>query len=136
MDAQTNRQIGSILSGAHPRDDDPAEAVRRAETLAHWLDDRFRIPGTNYRIGFDGLLSLVPGVGDAVSAALSSYIIGEAWRQKLPKRVLARMGWNVAVDTVIGIVPFVGDLFDFAWKANRKNATLLAEHLGRKTTTS
>ena len=124
--------LTAVVADAHSAPSptaDAADAVHRAETLAHWLDNRFRIPGTNYRVGLDGLLGLVPGIGDTISAALSTYIIGQAWRHNLPKRVLVRMGWNVAVDTVVGAVPLAGDVFDFAWKANRKNAALLAEHL-------
>lgn len=106
-----------------------ADAVRRARRLADWLDNRFRIPGARRRIGLDALLGLAPGVGDAITMALSSYIIGEAWRLGLPKRALLRMSWNVLIDTAIGAVPLVGDLFDVAWRANQKNAALLAHHL-------
>lgn len=110
---------------------DRAAAVQRAEKLAFWMDSRFRIPGTNRRIGLDGILGLVPGVGDLVSAGVSAYMVGEAMRYKLPKRVLLRMSWNWAVDTVVGTIPLVGDLFDFAWKANHKNAQLLVQHLNK-----
>lgn len=113
---------------------DVQRALERARKISNWMDDRFRIPGTKFRIGFDGLLGLIPGVGDTVSAAISTYLIGEALRHDLPKRVAVRMGWNVLIDAAIGTIPLVGDLFDFAWKANRKNAALLAEHLQRKST--
>ncbi|MEZ5594254.1 MAG: DUF4112 domain-containing protein [Gammaproteobacteria bacterium] len=106
-----------------------AATVRRAQKMAYWMDDRFRIPGTQRRIGVDGLLGLIPGLGDGVSAILSAYLIGEAVRNNLPKRVITRMGWNWLVDTTVGSVPLVGDLFDFAWKSNKKNAALLARHL-------
>ncbi len=107
----------------------PGEAIQRAEKLADWLDDRFRIPGTGIRIGLDGILGLIPGVGDTATAIISTYLITEAVRHKLPKSVIVKMGWNVVLDTVVGAVPLVGDFFDFAWKANRKNAALLAKHL-------
>jgi hypothetical protein len=104
-------------------------ALQRAARLAYWLDDRFRIPGTRRRIGFDGLLGLVPGIGDTATALIASYIVLEAARLGVPKAMLARMLANVGIDYVIGLVPLVGDLADFAWKANRRNARMLRDHL-------
>ena len=110
-------------------------AAERAHKLANWMDNRFRIPGTQRRVGLDGMLGLIPGIGDAATTLISTYIIGQALKHNLPKRVVARMGWNWMVDSVVGAVPLVGDLFDFAWKANTKNAALLAKHLGSVSTT-
>ena len=100
-------------------------ALQRAARLAYWLDDRFRIPGTRRRIGFDGLLGLIPGIGDTATALIASYIVLESARLGVPKATLARMLANVGIDYVIGLVPLVGDLADFAWKANRRNARML-----------
>ena len=117
------------------RRDRPAAAavdhrlIERLRQLAHLLDDRFRIPGTPYRIGLDGLIGLVPGLGDAVTTLLSLYIVLEARRLGLPLTKLGRMGLNVGVDAVLGAVPVLGDLFDVAWKANRRNVALLLDHL-------
>ena len=99
--------------------------------LAWLLDDLFRIPGTQRRIGLDGLLGLIPGVGDAVTTLISAVIVARAWQAGVPRRVVAKMLANIAVDGVVGSVPLVGDLFDFGWKANRKNLELLRRH-GRK----
>jgi hypothetical protein len=104
-------------------------ALRRVARLAYWLDDRFRIPGTRRRIGLDGLLGLVPGVGDAATTLIATCILLEAARLGVPKTVLARMLANVGVDFVVGLVPLAGDLADLAWKANRRNAHLLRDHL-------
>ena len=104
-------------------------SIERLRQLAHLLDDRFRIPGTSYRIGLDGLIGLVPGLGDAVTTLFSLYIVLEARRLGLPLTKLGRMGLNVGVDAVLGAVPLLGDLFDVAWKANRRNLTLLLDHL-------
>ena len=104
-------------------------AVGRLRRLAHLLDDRFSIPGTRYRIGLDGLIGLVPGIGDAVTTVLALYIVLEARRLGVPVTKLGRMGLNVGVDAVLGAVPLLGDLFDVAWKANRRNLVLLLEHL-------
>lgn len=114
-------------------DDDVQNAHRngseRLSKLAYWMDDRFRIPGTHWRIGLDGLIGLIPGVGDGVTATLSAYIVLEAQRLGVPKAILSRMLWNIAVDGLVGTIPVVGDLFDIRWKANRKNICLLNEYL-------
>jgi hypothetical protein len=104
-------------------------SIERLRQLAHLLDDRFRIPGTSYRVGLDGLIGLVPGVGDAVTTLLSLYIVLEARRLGVPLTKLGRMGLNVGVDAVLGAVPLLGDLFDVAFKANRRNVALLLDHL-------
>ena len=104
-------------------------ALQRVARLAYWLDDRFRIPGTRRRIGIDGLLGFVPGIGDTATALIASYIVLEAARLGVPKRVLGRMLANVGIDYAIGLVPLVGDLADLGWKANRRNARMLRDHL-------
>ena len=108
------------------------EAIERLERLAFWLDERFRIPGTNWRIGLDGLLGLVPGIGDSATALLSLYLVLEAKRLGVPNGVILRMLANVGLDAAVGSVPLLGDLFDVAFKANRRNMRLLRRHLGRR----
>lgn len=103
--------------------------VRGVDALAHVLDRAFRIPGTDIRIGLDGIIGLIPGVGDAAGAALSAVIVIAAVRAGASPSVLGRMVVNVAFDTVLGAIPVVGDLFDFAWKANVRNAALLQRFL-------
>ena len=99
--------------------------VARAETLARWLDDRYLDP----LIGF-----FLPGVGDLATSGVGLYIVGVAVKKRLPAIVIARMLLNLALDALVGAVPFAGDLFDFLWKANRKNVTLLtARHADRAT---
>lgn len=108
------------------------QTIERLQHLACLLDDRFRIPGTGYRIGLDGLIGLVPGVGDAVTTLLSLYIVLEARRLGVPLTKLGRMGFRVGVDAILGSVPLVGDLFDVAYKSNRRNLRLLLDHLERQ----
>lgn len=115
---------------ADPETLDPKTA-ERLRKLAYWLDDRFRIPGTNWRVGLDGLIGLIPGVGDTVTSALAAYIILEAKRLGVPTGTLLRMVGNVLGDYVVGTIPVVGDLIDLRWKANRKNIELLNAHLER-----
>jgi len=92
------------------------------------LDTAWSIPGTPYRIGIDGILGLIPGIGDPLGAVLSSYLIFEAARIGAPKRILLRMVGNVALDSLVGLIPILGDVFDIAWKANVRNLALLRAH--------
>lgn len=105
-----------------------ADISRRLRRLAWLLDSAIRLPG-GFRIGFDGLIGLVPGVGDLLAALLSSYIVIEAARLKAPSSVLMRMVGNIALELGIGLVPVVGDLFDFVFKANLRNVQLLETYL-------
>ena len=108
--------------------------LKRVRLLSRLLDEQFRIPGTTYRVGLDGLLGLIPGVGDAAGALLSTYILYEAMRLGAPSTVLLRMVANIGIDTVGGAIPVVGDIFDIAWKANKKNAALLHAYLASQRT--
>lgn len=103
--------------------------IERLRSLSRLLDSAFVIPGTRYRFGLDALIGLVPGLGDAISAVFSGYIILQASRLGAPQSVVTRMIANVAIDTVIGWVPVLGDLFDVAWKSNLKNMALLENHV-------
>ncbi len=101
----------------------------RLESLAHLLDDCFVVPGTQIRFGIDGLIGLVPFAGDVLVGLLSSLIVIAAWFRGAPPVLLARMLANLALDVVVGIVPLLGDAFDIAWKANRRNYALLSRHV-------
>jgi hypothetical protein len=102
--------------------------AREMRRLAWLLDESIRLPG-GYRIGLDGIVGLIPGVGDAVGLAASSYILLRARRFGIPRVVMARMIGNVLLETVIGAIPILGDLFDFAFKANRRNVALMEQYL-------
>jgi hypothetical protein len=98
-----------------------------AATLARLLDSAITLPG-GFRIGLDGIIGLIPGVGDAVSALFSLIIMQEAYRRRVPKMILVRMAINILIDTLVGAIPILGDVFDFFWKANIKNARLLEDY--------
>lgn len=97
---------------------------QRRHRLSWLLDNSIRLPG-GFRIGIDGLIGLVPGVGDMLGGFLSTLILYQAYRSNIPKMVLARMVINILIDTSIGAIPIIGDLFDFWWKANMRNARLI-----------
>jgi hypothetical protein len=102
-----------------------AQSTVSLRDLARVLDEAIRIPGTNIRIGLDAILGLIPGGGDVAGGLFSGIIMLQAARMGAPTAVLARMLGNVVVDTAIGSIPLIGDLFDFAWRANSKNVRLL-----------
>lgn len=109
-----------------------ARALKRSRGLARWLDGLVEVPVLRTRVGLDAIIGLVPGIGDLASAGLSAIAIEEALRLRAPKRVVARMLGNIAVDFTVGLVPVAGDIFDIYWKANRRNLKLLEDWLARQ----
>jgi hypothetical protein len=103
-------------------------ALDRIDLLARVFDTAFVIPGTNVRFGVESLIRLVPGIGDAAASALSCYLLYEAHRLDVPKHVFARLVANVAIEGAAGAIPFIGDLFDVGFRANRRNVAILREH--------
>jgi hypothetical protein len=103
------------------------ERVRRMRSLAWLLDNSIPLPG-GYRIGLDPIIGLVPGLGDVIGALLSAFIINEARSLGAPRSILLRMLGNVALETVLGAIPFAGDIFDAVFKANSRNLALLAHY--------
>lgn len=97
------------------------------------MDSSVRLPG-GFRVGVDGLVGLLPGIGDLATTGVSLYILAQAARAGVPRRGLARMGLNLAVDAGIGAIPVLGDLFDFGFKANLRNARLMDRYLDRDAT--
>ena len=118
-------QFPQFSSANHPN----IASLQRLRKISRVLDNAIGIPGTNFRIGLDPILGLLPGAGDFMGTALSAYIVIEAARLGLPRAALGRMAFNILLESLVGVVPVVGDLFDFAWKANTKNMALLEAHL-------
>ena len=114
-----------------PMGNDPVSVRKRIEALEILLERSLVLPGTRYPIGLDAIIGLVPVIGDIVSAALGSYIVWEARNLGLPKWKLWRMMGNLAVDTTIGAVPFVGDAFDIAFRSNTRNLRIVKKHLDK-----
>lgn len=105
-----------------PNDPHDADTLRR---LARLLDAAVTIPGTGITIGLDAILGLIPGAGDLVGSALSGYIVIAAAKLGAPKSLLARMLANLALDSLVGSVPILGDVFDVFFRANLRNVALL-----------
>ena len=101
------------------------ELLRR---VARLLDSALPVPGTSFRFGLDPILGLVPGLGDLVSPLFALGMLWQARELGVPRVIQLRMIFNVAIDTLTGFVPLIGDLFDFAWKANNRNLALLERH--------
>jgi hypothetical protein len=110
-------------------------SVERLRALARLLDSAIPVPGTQYRFGIDAIIGLVPGIGDAISAMFSMFIVFQAARMGVSWATLMRMLGNVALDTIVGEVPVLGDLFDAGWKSNNRNIALLESHLARPVST-
>ena len=107
------------------------ERVARLESIAALLDTAFLVPGTNIRFGLDGLIGLVPGIGDTLTTAMSCWLIYEAHQLGAPRQLITRMIGHVALDGFVGSVPLIGDAFDVMWRSNRRNMKLLREWLER-----
>lgn len=106
------------------------DAERRLQRLRRlaWILDRSIPLGGGYRIGLDPILGLIPGLGDWLGAALSLFLVHEAVRLGVPASVVARMVLNILIETAVGAVPVLGDVFDAAWQANQRNLRLVERH--------
>ncbi|MBS1804820.1 MAG: DUF4112 domain-containing protein [Acidobacteria bacterium] len=104
------------------------DTLRGLEIL---LDEAFRIPFTRFRFGIDGIIGLVPGLGDVIAGVLSLVIPIAAWTRGVPYVALARMTVNLAIGVLVGSIPLLGDAFDIAWKPNRRNYQVMERHIGQ-----
>ena len=122
MGPQRVRRLRRLTPGQTSR----LDALRK---VARLLDTAFPVPGTSARFGLDPILGLIPGLGDLVAPLFTLGLILQARDIGVPGVVLFRMIANVAIDTIVGLVPLAGDLFDFAWKSNIRNLALLEQHV-------
>lgn len=100
-----------------------------AERFVRWLDDLIRIPGTKWGIGLDPVIGFfIPGAGDAITGTGSISLLFLALKERVPTIVLLRMCMNIMVDTVGGLLPFIGDAFDVVWRSNRRNLDLIEKY--------
>jgi len=125
-------KTGTMRPGLEGTAESRRQALERLEFIAMLLDTAIVIPGTNIRFGADVVVGLLPGIGDAITSAISAYLVYEARRLGAPRHLLVRMIVNVAIDGVVGAIPVAGDFFDVAFRANRRNIQLLRRHLERE----
>ena len=102
--------------------------IKWLDTVSTFLDNQFRIPGTNTRFGLDFIMGLVPYAGDVASFGVSSVLVLTMVRYGASGSVILRMLWNIFLDTVVGAIPILGDIFDLYYKSNRRNFELLKAH--------
>jgi hypothetical protein len=114
---------------------DEREHFQDARRLAEFLDSKYQLP-FGWRIGWDGLLGLIPGIGDLTTNILSFYILYKAALLGCTPSIILRMGLNILIDNVIDTVPLLGNIFDFMWKANNKNIVLIENFLQDPTRTT
>ena len=107
--------------------------LKSVERLERILDNSIALPG-GYKIGVDGLIGLIPGIGDLFTGGISMFLVYKAVQLNIPKFTIAKMVLNIAVDTTLGSIPLVGDIFDFAWKSNTKNAKIIRKHIENENT--
>jgi hypothetical protein len=123
-------EIGRIADQL-PLGRDPGSVRKRLEAMELLLERAFTVPGTNYRVGLDAIVGLVPVVGDLVTTAMGAWLVWEARNLGMPKFHLVRMAGNIGVDTLVGAIPLVGDLFDFAFRSNTRNLRILKRWLDK-----
>jgi hypothetical protein len=111
--------------GKAPRFDDAKNSSEASRIVAQWMDERFRIPGTNIRFGLDPLIGLFPGIGDFLASSVGLVTIAEGVRTRVPVTVLMRMGFNVLLNDAIGTIPGIGDMFSVWFKSNSRNLRLI-----------
>ena len=121
-----NRLVSrASLGGLSGRRMGHQQRLNQVRWIASMMDDRYTVPGTRVRFGWDPIIGLLPGVGDVVTSAASFVIFHHAWRLGAPASLLKRMVGNIGLDFLLGCIPILGDAFDIVWKANRRNAELI-----------
>ncbi|MEX0311816.1 MAG: DUF4112 domain-containing protein [Tateyamaria sp.] len=113
---------------------DHRDELDHLDRIARTMDRAMRVPIVGVRVGWDSILGLIPGIGDTLALGPAGYIVLRAHRIGAPMPLKLRMLGNIAIDTVIGSVPLIGDLFDIGWKANTRNVALLRRHVEGRTT--
>ena len=109
-----------------PPPKDPALAS--LDFMATLMDNQFRIPATNVRFGLDSLIGLIPGVGDGIGLVIGAWLMSVMIRKGAGPLIMLRMLGNIILDALVGAIPFLGDIFDFGFKSNRRNVDMLQKY--------
>ncbi len=118
-------QLEMPQAGLTRSDNKKIELEENLETLSRYMDGLFTIPGIGWKFGLYSIVGLIPWAGDTTTALVSFYVLAAGVRYGVPKITLARMGLNIAIGYVVGVIPIFGDAFDFVWKPNNMNMKLL-----------
>lgn len=102
--------------------------LQQLQKAVKMMDSVFRIPGTKYTFGIDPLLNLIPYAGSTIGFVIGAYLLFAMQKNGASSKAIGKMIWNITLDAVIGVIPIVGTLFDFAFKANKRNMILAVEH--------
>ncbi len=113
------------ISGISAPGRNSVEVEQSLEQLSRWMDNQFRVPGLGWRFGLNAIIDLVPGVGDTATSLVAFYVMANAVRYRVSKITLLRMGLNIAIYFIVGLVPWLGDAFGAWWKPNIRNINLL-----------
>lgn len=124
--------MASMAYEAQGEIDEQAARRARVANMARLLDTQFTLPVVGVRMGYDAIIGLIPGVGDAATGGLGVYLLYEAAKGGARKRALAKMALNLGIDTVVGAIPFVGDLFDIGFRSHAKNAKIALAEMDRR----
>jgi Domain of unknown function (DUF4112) len=117
------------MTEIHPANKKPLPPqLQRIARLVKLMDSQFRIPGTNFSFGIDPLLNLIPGLGWGIDFGISFYLFFAMIRNGASGKSVSRMLLNIGIDSLVGAIPVVGNIFDFAFKANRRNFKIAIEH--------
>lgn len=114
-----------------PRGRDPQSVRQRIESLEQILEGLVPIPGTSKRVGLDVILDFIPGVGPTVAAGLGAYLAWEARNLGMSRWQITRMGGNIGVDWLLGLIPFVGAIPDYFFRSNTRNLRIIKRHLDK-----
>jgi hypothetical protein len=119
------------LSSMVPMGTDVVSVRKRIEAMEHLLEGLFRIPGTNYKIGLDVILDLIPVGGDVIGSLMGAWMVWEARNLGMSKTQMARMFGNVGVDFLLGLIPIVGAVPDALFRSNSRNLKIIKRHLDK-----
>jgi uncharacterized membrane protein len=126
MAKPTRMSANALPLGTHP-----AHVRQRIEAMEQLLENAFRIPGTNKRIGLDVILDVIPVGGDVIGALMGLYMVWEAQNLKMPMSATIRMIGNVGIDFVLGLIPVIGIIPDYLFKSNSRNLRIIKKHLDK-----
>ncbi|QDT08034.1 hypothetical protein K227x_64640 [Rubripirellula lacrimiformis] len=118
-----------------PDDEQLRQIQMRTEWFAKLMDEAIEIPIIKVRLGWDSLIGFIPAIGDFAGLLMHGYLLTQAYRAGARKRVYLKMLWYALIDFLIGVIPFLGDIFDIFWKSNRRSANLLRREIARQTKT-